>query len=81
MISPPSPAPRRPSRWTWPLGIAVTAAFLLWAVHDVDLHEVLAGVRTANPLLILASAGVATLTFPLRTLRWHVLLRAPDGSP
>lgn len=81
MISPPSPAPRRPSRWTWPLGLAVTAAFLLWAVHDVDLHEVLAGVRTANPLLILASAGVATLTFPLRTLRWHVLLRAPDGSP
>lgn len=81
MISPPSPAPRRPSRWTWPLGIAVTAAFLLWAVHDVDLHDVLAGVRTANPLLILASAGVATLTFPLRTLRWHVLLRAPDGSP
>lgn len=81
MISPPSPAPRRPSRWTWPLGIAVTAAFLIWAVHDVDLHGVLAGVRTANPLLILASAGVATLTFPLRTLRWHVLLRAPDGSP
>jgi uncharacterized protein (TIRG00374 family) len=81
LISPPSPAPRRPSRWTWPLGLAVTAAFLLWAVHDVDLHEVLAGVRTANPLLILASAGVATLTFPLRTLRWHVLLRAPDGSP
>lgn len=81
MISPPSPAPRRPSRWTWPLGLAVTAAFLIWAVHDVDLHEVLAGVRTANPLLILASAGVATLTFPLRTLRWHVLLRAPDGSP
>jgi glycosyltransferase 2 family protein len=81
LISPPSPAPRRPSRWTWPLGLAVTAAFLIWAVHDVDLHEVLAGVRTANPLLILASAGVATLTFPLRTLRWHVLLRAPDGAP
>jgi glycosyltransferase 2 family protein len=81
LISPPTPAPRRPSRWTWPLGLAVTAAFLIWAVHDVDLHEVLAGVRTANPLLILASAGVATLTFPLRTLRWHVLLRAPDGSP
>lgn len=81
MTSPPSPAPRRPSRWTWLLGIAVTAAFLAWAVHDVDLHDVLAGVRTANPLLILASAGIATLTFPLRTLRWRVLLRAPDGSP
>jgi hypothetical protein len=80
LTSPSSPAPKRPSRWTWPLGLGVTAAFLLWAVHGVDLREVLAGVRAANPLLILASAGVATLTFPLRTLRWRVLLRAPDGG-
>jgi hypothetical protein len=49
-------------------------------VHGVDVREVLAGVRAANPLLIVASAGVATLTFPLRTLRWRVLLRAPDGG-
>jgi glycosyltransferase 2 family protein len=80
LTSPSSPAPRRPSRWTWPLGLAVTAAFLAWAVHDVNLRAVLAGVRAADPLLILASAGVATLTFPLRTLRWRVLLRAPDGA-
>jgi hypothetical protein len=62
------------------LGLGVTAAFLVWAVHGVNLREVLAGVRAANPVLILAAAGVATLTFPLRTLRWRVLLRAPDGS-
>lgn len=49
-------------------------------MHDVDLRAVLAGVRAANPWLIIASAGVATLTFPLRTLRWRVLLRAPDGG-
>jgi len=46
----------------------------------VDVHEVLAGVRSADPLLIVTAAGVATLTFPLRTLRWQVLLRDVDGG-
>lgn len=63
------------------MGLAVTAAFLVWAVRGVDLRDILAGVRQANLLLVVLSAGVATLTFPLRTLRWHVLLRAPDGAP
>jgi len=63
------------------VGLAITAAFLVWAVHGVNLRDVWAGVRQANLSLVLLSAGVATLTFPLRTLRWHVLLRAPDGAP
>lgn len=63
------------------MGLAVTAGFLFWAVHGVNLRDVWAGVRQANPWLILLSAGVATLTFPLRTLRWHVLLRDPEGAP
>ena len=63
------------------MGLAVTAAFLVWAVRGVDLRGILAGVRQANLFLVVLSAGVATLTFPLRTLRWHVLLRAPDGTP
>ena len=48
-------------------------------MHGVDLREVLAGARRANVWLVLASAGVATLTFPVRTLRWRVLLRDVDG--
>lgn len=48
-------------------------------MHGVDLHEVLAGARRANVWLVLASAAVATLTFPVRTLRWRVLLRDVDG--
>ena len=48
-------------------------------MHGVDLHEVLAGARRANVWLVLASAGVATLTFPVRTLRWRVLLRDVGG--
>ena len=63
------------------MGLAVTAGFLVWAVQGVNLRDVWAGVRQANLFLVLLSAGVATLTFPLRTLRWHVLLRAQDGAP
>ena len=63
------------------MGLAVTTGFLVWAVHGVDVRDVWAGVRQANFLLVLLSAGVATLTFPLRTMRWHVLLRASDGAP
>jgi uncharacterized protein (TIRG00374 family) len=80
LSSPSSPAARRPSRWAWPLGLAVTIAFLVWAVHGVDVRDVLDGVRRANLLLIVAAALVATLTFPLRTLRWRVLLRDVDGG-
>ncbi|MGH7537884.1 MAG: lysylphosphatidylglycerol synthase transmembrane domain-containing protein [Gemmatimonadales bacterium] len=80
MSSPSSPAPKRPSRWAWPLGLAVTAAFLAWSIHGVDGREVLAEVGRADLPLILASAGLATLTFPLRTLRWRVLLRDVDGD-
>lgn len=79
MSSPSSRAPRHPARWAWPVGLAVTAAFLAWALHGVDLHEVVAGARRANPWLVLGSAAVATLTFPVRTLRWRVLLRDVDG--
>lgn len=79
MSSPSNRAPSHPSRWAWPVGLAVTAAFLAWAVHGVDLREVVAGARRANPWLVLASAAVATLTFPVRTLRWRVLLRDVDG--
>ena len=63
------------------MGLAVTAGFLVWAVQGVNLRDVLAGVRQANLLLVILSAGVATLAFPLRTLRWHVLLRGADGAP
>jgi len=83
LSSPSSPAPSRPARWggAWPVGLIVTAAFLAWAVHGVDLHEVVAGARRANLWLVAVSAIVATLTFPIRTLRWRVLLRDVHERP
>ena len=43
--------------------------------------DVLRTVRAAPPLPILLAVVVATLTFPLRALRWRLLLREPDGAP
>lgn len=42
---------------------------------NVDVGELLAGVSRANPLLLLAAFGVFYLGFPLRGLRWALLLR------
>ena len=79
--SPPLPAPE-PRRWrgAWVLGVAVTVLLLWWTLRDVSLPVVLGHIRSADPLLLLATVLVATLTFPLRTLRWQLILRAPDGS-
>lgn len=42
--------------------------------------DVLRQVKSAPPGPILLAVLVATLTFPLRALRWRLLLREPDGG-
>src|SRR5205809_4695631 len=78
--SPSSPAPSRasaspsPSRWAWILGLVVTVAFLAWAVRGTQWSEVLAGLRAVDPLLLVLTVALATLTFPIRLIRWRVIL-------
>ncbi len=72
-----SPPPRRSGAWVG--GVAVTAALLAWALHDVDLGVALAHLRRADPALLLVVVVVATLTFPLRTIRWRAILGAAPG--
>lgn len=50
-------------------------------LHDVPLDAVLRHVRDADPLVLAAVVALATLTFPLRTMRWRVILRSVDGRP
>src|SRR6266849_553106 len=82
-LPPPVPALKRASRWAWVVGLAVTGAFLAWAVRGTHWSEVRAGLGAVDPVLLLAAVALATLTFPLRTIRWRVMLRSGDdrGTP
>jgi uncharacterized protein (TIRG00374 family) len=63
------------------VGLAVTAAFLAWAVRGTHWSEVVAGLRAVDPLLLLVTVGLATLTFPIRLIRWRVILRDENEDP
>src|SRR5437764_1389288 len=77
---PQPPDASRASRWAWLVGLAVTLALLAWTLHDIDPHELGGHLRRADPLLLLAAVALATLTFPLRTLRWQLILRDAGGK-
>lgn len=66
--------------WKGALGIALSAALLWWALRGESLGPVWAAVRDADWRLWLASTAAATLIFPLRSLRWRVIL-APAVGP
>src|SRR2546427_291060 len=80
----PSPAPpssgASASRWAWIVGLAVTLGLLAWALHGVDAGELVGHVRRADPLLLLVAVALATLTFPLRAVRWRLILRDVGGA-
>jgi uncharacterized protein (TIRG00374 family) len=61
------------------IGLAVTGALVAWVLHRINPSEVLAHARRADPLLLIAAVGLATATFPLRTIRWRLILRDVDG--
>lgn len=63
------------------VGIAVSVGLLWWAMRGLRPGDVIRHVRAAPPLPVLLAVLVATLTFPLRALRWRLLLREPDGTP
>ena len=63
------------------MGVVVTLALLAWALHGVSAAELAAHVRRANPWLMLATVALATLTFPIRTVRWRIILRDVGGAP
>ena len=60
--------------WRGVLGIALSAALLWWTLRDVSLPEVWSALSASNLPLLVASALVATLTFPLRAWRWRYIL-------
>jgi len=54
---------------------------LAWVLHRINLRQVWDDARHADPLLLLAAVMLATATFPLRTIRWRLILRDVEGPP
>ena len=68
-------------RLTTALGVLVSLALLFWIMRDTSPAEILAHLKEARLGPLLAAVVIATLTFPIRAVRWRALLRAPDGGP
>ncbi|MGH7670646.1 MAG: lysylphosphatidylglycerol synthase transmembrane domain-containing protein [Gemmatimonadaceae bacterium] len=60
--------------WRGALGIGLSAAGLWWALHDVPWHDVAARLRDANVTLLILCSVAATSIFPVRAIRWRVIL-------
>jgi len=61
--------------------MAVSLALLWWAVRGLRLEDVIQRVRNARPLPLALSVFFATAVFPVRALRWRLLLREADDAP
>lgn len=66
--------------WQLLLAIAVSGLLLWWAFRDVDLAEAAGYLRAVRPGWLLAAVVVTTSLFPLRLIRWRLLLRAENGD-
>lgn len=62
------------SRWRGIAGFLLSGALLWWVLRDVSLAVVWAELRRADPWLFLWATFFATIIFPIRALRWRVIL-------
>jgi glycosyltransferase 2 family protein len=63
------------------LAIIVSVGLLAWALRDVSLEAVLQHIAAAKAGPLIAAVIIATSTFPLRLIRWRLLLRDERGQP
>lgn len=61
-------------------GAAIALLLLWWVLRDVHWDALRTSLANASGSLILLSVLMATATFPLRLVRWRLLLRADDGA-
>jgi uncharacterized protein (TIRG00374 family) len=62
------------------LGVGISLGLLLCALRGVSLQDVLGHVAEARPAPLAIAVILATVTFPLRLLRWRLLLRDEKGQ-
>jgi hypothetical protein len=62
------------------VGAALAIALLLWALRGVHLEEVVRQIRNADPWPLALGVVLGSLTFPMRLIRWRLLLRSETGA-
>lgn len=62
------------------IALGLSALLLWWAFRDVHPQEALDYLRSVRPWWLLAAVAAATACFPLRLVRWRLLLRGEDGA-
>jgi len=60
--------------WRGAIGIALSVALLVYALHDVNFRVVGATLQQSNIVLFALATIAATAIFPLRARRWRVIL-------
>jgi uncharacterized protein (TIRG00374 family) len=60
--------------WRNALGVALSAGLLYWTFRGQDPAVIWGNLRAANVWWLLAASVTGTLIFPLRAIRWRVIL-------
>ena len=60
--------------WKSALGIALSAGLLVWTLKDESPAEIWRVISQSNIALLILAAAVATTIFPLRAIRWRIIL-------
>lgn len=68
-------------KWQFWVGIVISAAFLYYGLHKLDLAEAWEAARTANYWWILPGVAVYFGAVWARTWRWHYMLRSIKQIP
>jgi glycosyltransferase 2 family protein len=79
LSSPSNPSKTKRWRGAWLLGLVISAALLVWVLYKSDPRKVWVDAQHANGWLLLLAVAFATLTFPIRTIRWRLILRDAEG--
>lgn len=74
-------AQRRRRLLTATLGLLITAALLYWVLRGTSLDQIVEHLRGARKGPLALAVALATFIFVIRTIRWRLLLRAPEGGP
>lgn len=77
--APPAGGPRH-RRLAIAVGVLISGIALWFALRGLRLGDVLGHIRAVRVGPLLLSVALATLTFPIRALRWRSLLRDTEGG-